>query len=161
MLERTIEEMKGSEILPEIQSVINLKVTIKIPPEYLPDESQRLRTYKRISTLKTDGEVADLRAELEDRYGPLPPEVDNLMEYARLRLLSERLLVKSLEKQKEAIHIQFHEKTPVKPEKLIDLVSNNPGISLTPDGILRVQAMVLKREELFPALRSLLLELEG
>lgn len=105
--------------------------------------------------------MSDLRNELEDRYGPLPQEVDNLMEFARLRLLAERLLVKSIEKQKEGILIQFHEKTPVQPARVVEIVGANPALSVTPAGLLKVDGSGWSREELFPALRSLLLELAG
>jgi len=161
MLERTIEELKGAAVLPDVQTQINLRIPIKIPTAYIPEENQRLRTYKRISGLTTEGEVSDLRAELEDRYGPLPVEVENLMDYARLRLAAEKCLVKSLERQKDGITIQFHEKTPVMPERLVEIVSSEPGISITPAGHLKVEGSWAPLAELLPALRALLLDLSG
>ncbi len=161
MLERTIEEMRGAEVLPEVQAQINLKVTVKIPEAYIPDETQRLSTYKRISSLKLDPEVEGLRSELEDRYGPLPREVESLMEYVRLRLLAERLLVKSIERERDGVTIQFHEKTPVQPQALVELVSTNPGVTLSPKGVLKVQSAGWMPGEVFSTVRSLLLELAG
>jgi transcription-repair coupling factor (superfamily II helicase) len=159
MLERTIEEMKGTQPLPEIQTQLNLRIPVKIPMSYIPDENQRLRTYKRISSLKSDAEVSLLRAELEDRYGPLPDEVENLMEYARLRLVSERCLVKQIERKKDAVIIQFHEKTPVNRDRLVEVISRGLGISLTPEGNLKYCPSGTNARELLPELRSLLLDL--
>ena len=159
MLERTIEEMRSGAETPEVQTQINLRVTVKIPENYVPDETQRLSTYKRISSLKLDSEIEDLRGELEDRYGSLPAEVESLMDYVRLRLLAERVLVKSIDRERDGIAIKFHEKTPVQPEKLVELVSANPGTILSPNGVLKIQSAGWMPNEIFPSLRSLLLEL--
>jgi transcription-repair coupling factor (superfamily II helicase) len=159
MLERTIEEMRSGAETPEVQTQINLRVTVKIPENYVPDETQRLSTYKRISSLKLDSEIEDLRGELEDRYGSLPAEVESLMDYVRLRLLAERVLVKSIDRERDGIAIKFHEKTPVQPQKLVELVSASPGVVLSPNGVLKIQSAGLMPNEIFPSLRSLLLEL--
>ena len=159
MLERTIEEMRSGAETPEVQTQINLRVTVKIPENYVPDETQRLSMYKRISSLKLDSEIEDLRGELEDRYGSLPAEVESLMDYVRLRLLAERVLVKSIDRERDGIAIKFHEKTPVQPQKLVELVSASPGVVLSPNGVLKIQSAGLMPNEIFPSLRSLLLEL--
>lgn len=159
MLERTIEEMRSGAELPEVQTQINLRVTVKIPETYIPDEIQRLSTYKRISSLKLDSEIEDLRGELEDRYGTLPNEVESLMDYVRLRLLAERVLVKSIERERDGIAIKFHEKTPVQPQKLVELVSASPGVVLSPNGVLKIQSAGLMPNEIFSALRGILLDL--
>jgi transcription-repair coupling factor (superfamily II helicase) len=96
---------------------------------------------------------------LEDRYGSLPAEVESLMDYVRLRLLAERVLVKSIDRERDGIAIKFHEKTPVQPDKLVELVSANPGTVLSPNGVLKIQSAGLMPNEIFPSLRSLLLEL--
>ena len=159
MLERTIEEMRSGAETPEVQTQINLRITVKIPETYVPDETQRLSTYKRISSLKLDSEIDALRGELEDRYGVIPPEVESLMDYVRLRLLAERVLVKSIDRERDGIAIKFHERTPVQPQKLVELVSANPGVVLSPSGVLKIQSAGLMPNEVFPSLRSLLLEL--
>jgi transcription-repair coupling factor (superfamily II helicase) len=159
MLERTIEEIRSGGELPEVQTQINLRVTVKIPEAYIPDETQRLSTYKRISSLKRDSEIEDLRGELEDRYGSIPGEVESLMDYVRLRLLAERVLVKSIERERDGIVIKFHEKTPVQPQKLVELVSSSPSLVLSPNGVLKIRSAGLMPTEMFFSLRSTLLEL--
>ena len=161
MLERTIEEMRGQEILPEIQSHINLKISIRIPPQYIPDENQRLSTYKKISSIKSDSEIEELRNELEDRFGPVPSEVESLIDYVRLRLVAERVLVQSIERERDAIVIKFHERTPIAPQKLVEIVSAYPEVSVTPAGAMKMQMGGLVPRELFSSVRSLLLELAG
>ena len=159
ILERTIQELQGSEVLPEVQTQISLKVSVKIPTEYIPDEQQRLSIYKRISSLKQESEMDELLRELEDRYGSVPKEVVSLIEFVRLRLVAQRALVHSIDRERDAISIKFHEKTPVQAQRVVEIVSSHPSISVTPTGALRMQTAGLINSEILPSVRSLLLEL--
>ncbi len=159
LLERTVEEMQGQEVLPDVQTQINLRITVKIPMEYIPDETQRLRTYKRVSSMKSDAELEELRLELEDRYGPLPPEVESLLEHARLRLIAERMLVQSIERERDGITIKFHDHTPITPQRLVETVSSNHGVTLTPQGVLKVRTTGLQHSGIFSFVRGILQEL--
>ncbi len=159
MLERTIRELEGQEVLPEIQSQINLRLNVRIAPDYIPDENQRLSIYKRISSLKLDSEIDALRDELEDRYGPAPEEVERLMEYMRVRRLAEKVLVQSMERDRHGIAIKFHPKTPIRPHKLVETVSGYPGLSVSPGGQLRLQSAGVSHGEILSSVRTLLREL--
>lgn len=161
MLERTIEEMRGAESTPELRTQINLRLPIKIPTGYISDENQRLRTYKRISSLKSEGEVDAMRNELEDRYGAIPPEVENLVEYVRLRMVAERMLVQSIERDRDGISIRFHEKTPIRPLRLVEIVSSNPEVSVTPGGLLKIHSGGIMPAEIASRLRNLLSDLSS
>jgi hypothetical protein len=67
--------------------------------------------------------------------------------------------VKSIDRERDGIAIKFHEKTPVQPQKLVELVSASPNVLLSPNGVLKIQSAGLTPNEIFPSLRSLLLEL--
>ena len=159
MLERTIRELQGEEVLPELQSRIDLKVSVKIPPDYIPEENQRLSVYKRVSSLKLDSETDALREELEDRYGPLPEEVERLLDYMRVRRLAEGILVESMERDRQGIAITFHPRTPISPHKLVETVSSVPGLSVSPGGQLRLRSAGVSQGEVLSSVRGLLVEL--
>ena len=159
ILERTIQELQGGEVLPEIQTQINLKVSVKIPTEYISDEQQRLSIYKRISSLKQESEMDELLRELEDRYGTVPKEVMSLIEFVRLRLVAQRALVHTIDRERDSISIKFHEKTPVPAQRVVEVVSSHPSISVTPSGALKMQTAGLINAEILPTVRSLLLDL--
>jgi transcription-repair coupling factor (superfamily II helicase) len=91
MLERTVAELRGEEIEEEIATQLNLGIEMRIPDEYISDMSQRLRTYKRIASARSDGELSGIRDELSDRYGRIPHSIENLFSYARARREAERL----------------------------------------------------------------------
>jgi transcription-repair coupling factor (superfamily II helicase) len=137
LLDETVRELKGEQAPLEIRSSINLGLDLRIPPEYISDEHQRLRIYKRIAGT-SPGEAPHLLAELADRYGPPPAAVRNLLSFSLLKALAERLGVESVERRSGMLNLKFHEKAPVKPEKLMALVASAEGAQFTPAGVLRL-----------------------
>ena len=137
MLEQTVAELKGAPQEIEVRTTINLGLDIKIPGSYIADENQRLRMYKRISSLDRAEGRAELEAELADRYGNIPPSVSNLLSYALLKSAAERLLVQSVERKGDDIWIRFHEQAPVDARKITTFVRRRREASLRPDGVLR------------------------
>jgi transcription-repair coupling factor (superfamily II helicase) len=137
MLEQTVEELKGAPQRIEVRTSLNLGLDIKIPDSYVADESQRLRLYKRISSLATPETRTELEAELTDRYGPIPPSVSNLLSYGLLKSAAEQLMVQSIERKAEDIWMRFHEQTPLEPKRITGFVRRRQEASLRPDGVLR------------------------
>ena len=160
MLEQTVEELKGAPAKIEVRTAINLGLNIKIPDLYIPDENQRLRMYKRISGVATPRERADLEAELADRFGPIPPSVSNLLDYALLKTAAEQLLVQSVERKAEEVWVKFHEQAPVDPEALAQFVRRRREASFRPDRVLRFR--VRERDgNLLAQLQNVLQELHA
>ncbi|MBZ5563726.1 MAG: transcription-repair coupling factor [Acidobacteriia bacterium] len=137
MLEQTVEELKGAPAKLEVRTSLNLGLDIKIPDTYIADESQRLRMYKRISSLATPEARPELEAELADRFGPIPPSVSNLLAYAQLKSAAERLLVQSIERKGEEILMRFHQQAPVDAKKLMQFLRRQRPSEFRPDGLLR------------------------
>jgi len=137
MLEQTVEELKGAPQRIDVRTSINLGLDIKIPDNYVADESQRLRLYKRISSLASVEARAELETELSDRYGPIPSSVANLLAYGLLKSAAEQLLLQSIEKKADEIWMRFHEQTSVEPGTITTFVRRRKEASLRPDGMLR------------------------
>ena len=138
LLERTVRELKGEEVAAEVETSINLGLDIRIPPAYIPEESQRLRMYKRIGGFNSLEERAQIERELEDRYGPLPKPVLHLLEYAGLKLVCGRLRIHSVERKRDGVNIKFQEDAAVDPKRLMEFVASRPGVQFTPAGVLRL-----------------------
>jgi transcription-repair coupling factor (superfamily II helicase) len=130
-------ELKGEAPAPEARTTLKLGADIRIPTGYIESERQRLRTYKRIASLESVGERRALVAELIDRFGPLPPPVQNLS-YAALKAVAERLLVESIERRQGQVVLRFHPETRIRPERLVGLVRETRGAQLEPTGELRL-----------------------
>ena len=137
ILEQTVAELRGAPVKIEVRTALNLGFDIKIPHQYIPDENQRLRIYKRISSVAAPAERADLEAELIDRFGPIPLSVSNLLDYASLKASAEQLLVQTVERKADEIWMKFHEQTPVDPQRLTQFVRRRREASFRPDRVLR------------------------
>jgi transcription-repair coupling factor (superfamily II helicase) len=159
MLERTVAELRGEQVDDETSVSINLGVNVAIPDDYIQDMGQRLRTYKRVSSARDEGTLADIRRETEDRYGRLPPPVEELIAYARLRRLAEEVGVISIDKTADGIAIKFGEKARISPEKLRVLVSTRERATFTPSGVLRMDLSDEEADDVLRAAREMLLEL--
>ena len=161
MLERTVRELKGElpEDVPEAQ--LNLGLNIRIPSDYIAEENQRLRMYKRVAGVESESQLEDVAGELGDRYGTPPPAVRSLLEYATLKLLSQRIGVSQIERKREAVSIRFTEKANVDPERLAQFVAKERGSQFTPAGILKFSLQEKQPEQVLGRLKSLLEELAG
>ncbi|MCE3276352.1 MAG: mfd [Propionibacteriaceae bacterium] len=83
-----VAEYRGQETQPEPEVRIELPVDAHLPTDYIESERLRLEMYKRLAEVRSEADVKAVDAELHDRYGPPPPEVLNLIEVARFRLLA-------------------------------------------------------------------------
>jgi transcription-repair coupling factor (superfamily II helicase) len=159
MLERAVREMKGEAAPDEAEMQLNLGLNIRIPGDYIPEENQRLQMYKRVARVETEAQLSDVAAELEDRYGPAPQAVRNLLDYASLKLLCMRLGVNAIERKRDAVTFKFRQNAAVDPEQLARFVSSQPGAQFTPDGMLKFVSKATSAEEVLRTLRSVLEQL--
>ncbi|MGO9125889.1 MAG: transcription-repair coupling factor [Terriglobales bacterium] len=156
MLDRAVREMKGESSIEEAATQLNLGLNIRIPFEYIPEENQRLRMYKRVAGVETESQLADVGAELQDRYGEPPAAVRNLLEYASLKLLAVRVGVTAIERKRELITVKFRENAGIDPEKLARFVSSQRGTQFTPDGTLKFALKAAAAAEVLAQLHKLL-----
>jgi transcription-repair coupling factor (superfamily II helicase) len=118
MLEEAVRKMKGEEDKPaHANTVINLGISVRIDSDYIPEENQRLRMYKRIAGAEDHAALADVRAELQDRYGTPPETVLNLLAAGEIRLHCEQLGVSQLDRKRTQIELpnpNGNKKVPLK-----------------------------------------------
>jgi transcription-repair coupling factor (superfamily II helicase) len=138
LLEEAVHELKGEELPLEVRTSLNLGLDIRIPTEYIAEEHQRLRAYKRIAEA-TDRDKAELIwAELRDRYGQPPEAVSSLIEFSMLKSLAQRLGIEAVDRRHGFLNIRFHRESHVDPARLMDLVRSAQGVQFTPAGVLRL-----------------------
>jgi transcription-repair coupling factor (superfamily II helicase) len=161
MLEAAVKEMKGegSEERPSTQ--LNLGIALRIDESYVAEENQRLRLYKKIAGAENEKAIADLRAEMEDRYGALPDATVYLLEAAALRLECERLGVAQIDRKRAELQIRFTEKAAIDPQHLMRLVARNAkrGAQFTPQGLLKFPLAATRPDDVLLEIRDLLVKL--
>jgi transcription-repair coupling factor (superfamily II helicase) len=156
MLERAVREMKGEAAPDEAETQLNLGLNIRINADYIPEENQRLRMYKRVAGVETESQLTDVGAELQDRYGPPPPAVRNLLDYASLKLLCMRVGVNAIERKRDFVTFKFRQNATVDPEQLARFVSAQRGAQFTPDGMLKFVLKAAAADEILRSLRTVL-----
>jgi transcription-repair coupling factor (superfamily II helicase) len=118
MLEEAVRKMKGEEDKPaHAGTVINLGISVRIDSDYIPEENQRLRMYKRIAGAEDQAALTDVRAELQDRYGTPPETVLNLLAAGEIRLRCEQLGISQLDRKRTQVDLpnpNGNKKSPIK-----------------------------------------------
>ena len=104
------EDAPAEPPLPPAPS-IDLPISAHIPENYLLDMNQRLALYQRISGIEHATDVAVMREELVDRFGPIPPAVDNLLYVSLVKAMSRRARVESIKTSQPFLHIHLRSGT--------------------------------------------------
>jgi transcription-repair coupling factor (superfamily II helicase) len=145
MLEETIAKLRSGEIagLAEVDDQwapnINLGVPVLIPEAYVPDLDLRLGLYRRLSGLATKVELEGFAAELIDRFGPLPKEVNTLMLVVRIKAMCKRAGISRLDAGPKGATVQFHNDKFANPAGLVDFIKSQPGARVSGNKIVLVQ----------------------
>jgi len=160
MMERAVAERKGEAVAPERRATLNLGQEIRIPPEYIDSENLRLRIYKRIAGVTTDSELKEVKRELDDRFGPPPPAVESLLDYAVLKAMAEKLLIASIDRRGDQLAIKFYEDTQLGPERIVKLIRKHRDMRLDPTGVLWLNWKGYQGG-VMAALRNVLLQLQS
>ncbi|MGQ9857624.1 MAG: transcription-repair coupling factor [Thermodesulfobacteriota bacterium] len=140
LMRRAVSSLKGEPVSVQIEPEVQLPVHARIPDEYVCDPHQRLALYRRVSRCEADEELDSLREELEDRYGPLPQETENLIELMGLRNLLRVLGIRRLGLQDGKLRVTFDPTTPVSPQRIVELAHSGrePGFGLVSEDTVEV-----------------------
>jgi len=158
MLEEAVAKLKGEEHVEVPVTQLSLGIGLRIDESYIAEENQRLRMYKLIAGIQAERALDDVRAELEDRYGPIPESVRHLLDAARLRLECERIGVAQIDRKRDQLHIRFTDNANIDPGRLMKVVAKNAkrGAQFTPQGVLRFPLASPKPDDVLAEIRTLL-----
>ncbi|MDX8348973.1 transcription-repair coupling factor [Cognatiyoonia sp. IB215446] len=112
---------------------INLGVPVLIPEDYVPDLDVRLGLYRRLSELTTKVELEGFAAELIDRFGKLPKEVNTLMLVVRIKAMCKRAGIAKLDAGPKGATIQFHNDKFASPKGLVEFIEAQKGLAKVKD----------------------------
>ncbi len=119
---------------------ISLGMPVLIPDTYVADLAVRLGLYRRIGTLTSRDEIEALAAELIDRFGKLPQEVENLLEIVAIKVLCKSAGVEKVDAGPKGAVLSFRNNTFSNPAGLVQFISRQLGtVKLRPDHKLVLQ----------------------
>jgi len=136
MLEEAVAEMKGSgAAVDEAWSPqIAVGTSVMIPESYVPDLQLRLGLYRRLGELQTPEEIDGFGAELIDRFGPLPEEVDHLMKVVFIKSLCRKANVEKLDAGPKGLVVSFRGNSFSNPTGLVGLIAQQGSLAkIRPD----------------------------
>lgn len=129
ILKEAVLNLKGEEL--DLSESIDPEVKINshafIPEWYIPDVSERLILYQRLSGIQNDDDTQAMYEEIDDRFGPLPPEVRSLVELMRYRALLRNNGILRAEVINSALVLSPSKKAPLNPQKLLELCRTDPN----------------------------------
>jgi transcription-repair coupling factor (superfamily II helicase) len=134
LLEEAVRELKGEPKAEEIDPDVQLPLPAFIPDPYMPDVHQRLYFYKRFAQAGSDEEIDEVRAEIVDRFGDTPHEVDALCELMRVKARLRDLRIRGLEVGPGRLVFTLGDRAALDPFQLAKKVTASAGaLKLTPD----------------------------
>jgi len=144
MLEETIARLRAGEIATvdddgQWAPQINLGVPVLIPEEFVPDLDVRLGLYRRLSSLTTKVELEGFAAELIDRFGDLPREVNTLLLVVRIKAMCKRAGISRLDGGPKGAVVQFHQDRFADPAGLVAYIQAQNGQAKIKDNKLVVR----------------------
>ncbi|MFP5508516.1 MAG: transcription-repair coupling factor [Alphaproteobacteria bacterium] len=145
MLEDAIAKIKSGEMEGlsdqdgQWAPSINLGVPVLIPEDYVPDLDVRLGLYRRLSNLHSKVELEGFAAELIDRFGPLPREVNTLLLIVRIKEMCKRAGISRLDGGPKGATIQFHNDKFASPQGLVEFITDQKGLAKVRDNKIVVQ----------------------
>ena len=103
LLDEVVKEIKGIDVKPEIDTQIDLNVTSYIPDEYISDSNQKIEIYQDIALCKNEQDIQNIIDEIIDRFGNMPPELENLIDIARIKYLAKAQNISKIQSKKTAV----------------------------------------------------------
>ncbi len=122
LIEQAVGEVQGVETTPELDTRVELKLDAFLPEDYVPQEKLRVEIYKRIAMIQDEAGRLDIEEELIDRFGDVPPPVENLMRIAQLRGVTRLLGISHLFLRADGVHMRMDEKHLPDPALLFEAV---------------------------------------
>jgi transcription-repair coupling factor (superfamily II helicase) len=128
MLEEAVAALKDGGVETEVEEQWSPQITIgtpvMIPEDYVPDLTLRLSLYRRLSSLDTDAEIDAFGAELTDRFGERPPEVDQLLRLMSIKALCRRANVEKVDAGPKGVVISFRDNAFANPNGLVRYIAD-------------------------------------
>jgi len=132
MLEDAVTALKAGieEPVEEAWSPsIALGAPVTIPEEYVADLGVRLGLYRRLSTLQDDTEMEAFGSELIDRFGPLPPEVEQLLRIVTIKHLCRTANIAKVEAGPKGVVVHFRDRSFANPQGLVAYVAGQASFA--------------------------------
>ncbi len=133
LLEEAIEKLSDVTYEEQHEVLLELEYTGYIPEGYVSLAQTKMEIYKKIASIGNDDELEGVLYELEDRFGPIPLEVQSLLSLAKIRIICKKLYIATLKERMGKVQVEFSRVSNISVEKILDLIKNGEGkVALDP-----------------------------
>ena len=140
LMEEAVAELKGEPIVQPLDPEINIQLSAYFPEDFIPDIDQRMLLYRRLARMSELQEIADIRTELADRFGPLPEEATHLLFKIMLKVLARNAGVSRLDLRDQKLVLAFSAVHVGDASGLADIIRGDPSrFEFSPDGVLKAR----------------------
>ena len=125
MLEEAVAEVKGVDEIHDTgwSPQIQVGTSVMIPDDYVPDLHLRLGLYRRLGEITELNDIDAFGAEMIDRFGPMPVEVQHLLKVVYIKALCRKANVEKLEAGPKGVVVQFRAKQFPNPAALVGYIA--------------------------------------
>lgn len=133
LLNTAIERLSSSNWKAPDDVLLELEFSGFIPDNYIADAQTKMEIYKKIASINSNSRLESIMTEIEDRFGPVPDEVQSLLSLAKIRIICNRLSISSLKEKKGVALVEFSKVAEVSMDKLLKLIrTNSDRVKLDP-----------------------------
>jgi len=160
LMENAVGELKGEKTLEPLEPEINVGLSTFLAESYIPDIDQRMSAYRRLAKMTELQQLADFKAELLDRFGPLPEEAANLLLKIMLKVLAKKAGVSRLDLVGQNLSLYFSESHQRNPAALVDMIVARPNnFNLSPEHVLKTKLVSRRLNSQLAQAKNLLKEI--
>ncbi len=160
LMEEAVAKLKGEPRVEGLEPEINLPMSAYVAETYVADIDQRLSVYRRLAKMTRLQEISAMKAELVDRFGPLPEEGENLLLKIMLRVLSVRAGVKRLDLFGRQLVLAFSAIHQQHPLGIVNMVTaNQRSYHFTPDHLFKATLAKGTPRALLAQAKNILIEI--
>lgn len=134
MLDETVHELRGEPVVHDVDPELSFDVTAVLPEDYIADVGVRLSIYKRLASAVDEADVGQIAIEMEDRFGPPPPDAKCLVRLMTLKCELRKMRVLGCEATAKSVTLHLRDDTPLDAQKVLALVKTKGTLyKITPD----------------------------
>ena len=127
LLDDAIRKLSEEKEEIPLEVYLELEYSGYIPSIYIEEAEEKMEVYKKIASISTEEELEGMTAELFDRFGPLPDEVQSLLSLAEIRCICKKLFISSLKERNGKLEIEFSKVAKISVDRLLTLLKNSRG----------------------------------
>ncbi len=127
LLEEAVERLSDETYVEQYEVLMELEYSGFIPETYVSNPQTKMEIYKKIASVSDNEELISVLAELEDRFGPIPKEVQSLLALAQIRIICKKLFIATLKERMGKVRVEFSHVSNISIEKILHLIKMSEG----------------------------------